>query len=110
MNTILNQEKWVEKMFAKTLSWYTFIAISKYIARDQRNLLSKSFLKVIVSDLPEPCALRRARTVLRGEGVSDDIFLPDPQSGWELRGNKIWLSKIGAMPIRFTRPIEGCVK
>src|SRR5579872_3269465 len=33
-----------------------------------------------------------------------------PQSGWELRGNKIWLSKIGAMPVRFTRPIEGKVK
>lgn len=33
-----------------------------------------------------------------------------PQGGWELNDNKLWLSKIGTVRVRISRPIEGKIK
>jgi len=33
-----------------------------------------------------------------------------PQSGWRLDGDQLWLSKIGSMRLRLSRPIEGEIK
>jgi putative transposase len=33
-----------------------------------------------------------------------------PQDGWKLDGDKLWLSKIGSMRVRLSRPIEGIIK
>ncbi|MEW6209909.1 MAG: transposase [Acidobacteriota bacterium] len=33
-----------------------------------------------------------------------------PQGGWRLEGDKLWLSKIGSMKVRLSRPVEGIIK
>jgi putative transposase len=33
-----------------------------------------------------------------------------PQTGWKLEGDKLTLSKIGSLRVRFSRPVEGAIK
>ena len=51
----------------------------------------------LISDLLEPCAVKVARTVLRGEGGSDDTLLPDDQEILKL-GSLQWRCRYGLQP------------
>ncbi len=62
------------------------------------------------SEVLEPCALKGARTVLRGGRRSNTPSLPDPQGGYELIGNRLRLSKIGHVKIKLHREIKGKIK
>jgi hypothetical protein len=61
-------------------------------------------------EMLEPCALRGASTVLRGGRCSDIPSLPDPQGGYERIGNRLHLSKIGAIKIKVHRECTGRIK
>ncbi len=62
------------------------------------------------SEVLEPCAVRAARTVLRGGRPSNTPSLPDPQGGYEIIGNRLRLSKIGHIKIKLHREITGTIK
>ncbi len=62
-------------------------------------------------EMLEPCAVRAARTVLRGGRCSNTPSLPDPQAGYSItHDNRVCLSKIGSIKVKLHRPIEGKIK
>lgn len=63
------------------------------------------------SEVLEPCALKGARTVLRGGRRSNMPSLPDPDgAGWKFDGKYLQLSKIGVAKVNLHRPLEGKIK
>ena len=60
-------EQKVVRIVMTISNWYTYSVTNKYTANEVRG----------VSDLPKPCAVKVARTVLRGENGSDVTLLPD---------------------------------
>ena len=55
--------------------------------RGQGRIEKRKLMTNAVNRLPEPCAWRHARTVLRGLGLSNEVWLPDHRlSTWVWKG------------------------